>query len=108
VYKEAFDAYFNRLPNTLQTQWFRDGDFIIGKVETEDGTSFVTQAKNADEFIEMVNDALFAVYEIPKEYFDSLMTVKKFLPKKEEFERLNNASIKGSSLGFIKKELKFA
>lgn len=108
LYRESFDAYFNRLPNAIMVNWFRDGDFVIGKVETEDGTSFMTQAKSSDEFVEMVNDALFAVYGIPKEYFDNLMAVKKFLPKREEFEELQDASIKESSMGFVKKELKFA
>lgn len=108
LYREAFDAYLNRLPEEIEVSWRRDGDFIVGQVKAEDGTSFMTQAYNADEFVEMVNDALFAVYGIPKEYSDSLMMVKKFLPKREAFEQLNDSSVPAASMGFVKKELKFA
>lgn len=106
LYRESFDAYLNKLPDAIRVNWFRDGDFIIGKVETDDGTSFMTQAKNSDEFVAMVNDALFAVYGIPKDYFEVLMAAKKFLPKREEFEKLQDASVRESTMGFVKKELK--
>lgn len=100
--REEFDAYFNRLPENISVGWFRSDKFIIGQIEI-DGQKFMTQAESADEFVDMINDTLLAVYEIPKEYFDVLLNVKKFMPNRKEFETLNNIAIKSSSM-HLKKE----
>ncbi|MFA6304367.1 MAG: hypothetical protein WCV73_02330 [Patescibacteria group bacterium] len=98
---EAMDAYFHRLPNGIQVEWFRDGNFIIGNIFAE-GNKYMTQAVSANEFIEMVNDTLLAVYDIPKNYQNELLKYKKFKPSIQEFNDLNNAAIKKSSLKFEK------
>jgi len=98
--KEALEAYFHKLPSEIDINWFRDGKYIIGKIEA-DGYKFMTQAVSAKEFVEMVNDALFTVYKIPEDYFDALEK-RRFYPTKEQFEKLNDASVKKSQANFIK------
>lgn len=77
--QEAAEAYFHRLPNQIQVAWFRDGDVIVGKVKTQEH-EFMTQGRTADEFIEMVNDALVAAYDIPSEYIDCISQVRAYTP----------------------------
>lgn len=97
LYPEALIAYFHRLPSQISVSWFRDDGFIVGTIKTDDGAEFMTQGVSAREFVEMVNEAVFVVYEIPEDYFDAL-GAKKFVPTREEFEKLNNAAIKKSTL----------
>ena len=92
---EAFEAYFNKLPDNLEVSWFRDGNFIIGNIRS-DGYEFMTQGKSAQEFIDMVNNAVFSVYEIPEEYSELILKNKKYIPHQEEFAKLNNAAVKKS------------
>lgn len=99
--QEAFDAYFDRLPDSLQVSWFKDGKYIIGEVEA-DGEKFMTQAVSAKEFVEMVNDALFVTYKIPEKYFDVLLASKKFMPTKDQFEAMDNIAITKSNIEFKK------
>ena len=66
---EVVDCFWQKLPHTIEVKWFRDGKFIVGEVKA-DNYKFITQGENAKEFIEMVNDALFSVYEVPNDYFD--------------------------------------
>jgi len=101
--REQFYAYFDKLPNNIEVSWFRDGKFIIGRIDAE-GYKFMTQAISAKEFIEMVNDAILSIYEIPKEYFSSLEG-KLFIPTDEEFQRLNNEAVRKSKMDF-KKDVK--
>ena len=98
---EAMEAYFYRLPDIIKIEWFRDGDFIIGNIFAE-GNKYMTQALSANEFIEMVNDTVLAVYNIPPEYQKELLEHKKFRPSIQEFNDLNNTAIKKSSLQFEK------
>jgi len=104
VEPEALKAYFYRLPDKISINWFRDGDFIIGKIKAGDA-EFMTQAKSADEFVEMINDTLFTVYEIPREYSDLLLRYKRFEPNPNQFNELEDASIKKSSISFAKQKL---
>jgi len=97
LYPEALIAYFHRLPSQISVSWFRDDGFIVGTIKTDDGAEFMTQGVSAREFVEMVNESIFAVYEIPVEYHDAL-GMKKFVPSRAEFDRLNNAAIKKSTL----------
>ena len=101
--REAFEAYLNKLPDKIEVEWFRDGDFIVGDI-VADGYKFMTQAKNAGEFIEMVNYTLFDVYEIPEDYAERLFDIYKFIPKDEELKRLSNELIKRSAF-YSKKRL---
>lgn len=90
--KEELLAYFDRLPEAIQVSWLRDGKFIIGTVMFGK-EKFTTQGRSADEFIDTVNDALLAVHDIPKEYFD-ILAVKKFTPNADEYKALNNVAMK--------------
>ncbi|MEK7083920.1 MAG: hypothetical protein AAB932_01675 [Patescibacteria group bacterium] len=102
---EALEAYVQRLPEEIVIDWFRDGEFIVGRITAGDA-SFLTQARSADEFIEMVNDALFTVYEIPREYASLLMRHKRFEPNQEQFARLADASVPSARIGFSRPQLK--
>lgn len=102
--KEEFEAYFDRLPDKINVSWFRDGKFIIGEINV-DGHEFMTQAISANEFIDMVNNTLLSVYEIPKQYFSVLLKYKKFMPSQEEFSRLDDVAVKKSVVNFEKEEL---
>lgn len=97
--KEAYDAYFNRLPNAIQVEWFRDDDFIIGRITVEN-EEFFTQALSAGEFVDMVNELLLNVYNIPGKYHSVLLKEKKFRPSVEQFNLLNNAAIVKSQMEF--------
>lgn len=101
--KEAFEAYFHKLPNDIEVRWFRDGDFIVGKVVAGE-FKFVTQGKDADDFIEMVNDAVIAVNSIPKEYIDVIKQYKTYKPPLEEETKLRNLNVKGSVISVRKNE----
>ncbi len=106
---EAFVAYYNRLPDNIAVQWFRDGDFIVGKIKSED-KEFYTQAKDVNEFVEMVNDALATVYNIPRNYLEVVKNARTYSPTKEGWDALNDASIKKCSFKSKKdkKVLEFA
>jgi len=98
---EVIDSSFNKLPDEIEITWFRDDKFIIGEI-VADGNTYMTQALSAKEFVDMVNDTLFAAYEIPENCFSILKKNKKFEPTKEGFERLNNVAIKSSKMSFVK------
>lgn len=98
---EAFLAYYHRLPARIQVSWFRDGKMIVGEVS--DGKKrFMTQGKNADDFVDMVNDALMTIYDIPREYCEVISRSISFLPDSEEREKLENLNIKRSKFGINK------
>jgi len=100
IYEEAALAYWYKLPDEIKVEWFRDGRYIVGKI-TFPGNNFMTQALSAEEFIKMVNDAVFAVYDIPKEYF-KILDNRKFKPSPEQFAKLKNASILSSQINLEK------
>ncbi len=103
---EAFEAYWFRLPQQIGVSWFRNGKLIVGSIEA-DGETFMTQGRTADEFVDMVNETLYVVYEIPEEYHESLRNAKRqFIPKEQEYERLKNQSISKSFFS-LKKEKSF-
>lgn len=105
---EAFTAYYHRLPNKIKVGWFRDGDFIIGEID--DGEhKFKTQAKNTKAFIDMVNDAIYTMHDIPEDYIDELSRIKAYTPTSAELEKLSNKNIKSSLFNLNrKKELQVA
>ena len=98
--QEVVMANFNKLPDKIEITWFRDGEYIIGNIKTEDNT-YMTQAVSADEFVEMVNDTLLAAYEIPQNCINIIRNIKKFVPTKEQFAELNNIAIKKSESSLI-------
>lgn len=102
--KEALEAYYNRLPKKIAVKWFRDADYIIGGIDI-DGKEYLTQAKNPDEFITMVNETVYAMYDIPREYLAYIAKIKRYSPTDEEKDRLNNLGIKSANFK-IEKEKK--
>ncbi|MCX6746494.1 MAG: hypothetical protein NTX00_05825 [Candidatus Parcubacteria bacterium] len=102
IYIEVAEAYWHKLPEEIEVKWFRDGEYIIGKI-TADGHDFMTQGKDARDFIDMVNDAVFSVYEIPKQYFD-VLNAKRFYPKQEALMKLNDNKISFGEIN-LEKEL---
>jgi hypothetical protein len=104
---EAFEAYYNKLPEKIAIDWFRDGKFIIGNIYA-DGEKFMTQGKSVDDFIEMVNDVIFSVYEIPKEYFPLLVQSRRYYPNEAQLKDLQNTGLTHSKLGIQKRELAHA
>lgn len=100
---EAALGYFNRLPDRISVRWFRDGEFIIGDVIAGDA-AFKTQAKSPVEFVDMVNDAVFASYEIPTRYFEYL-SGKRFRPDPIAFAELNDGLIQESNLNLYRQKV---
>jgi len=106
IFKEALECYLTRLPKDISVKWRRDErGFIVGKIIVNDN-EFVTQGKDAKDFIEMVNDTIFSVYEIPTEYINKIGK-NYFIPSVEQLEKLKDKSIKESFLG-LEKQKQFA
>ncbi len=100
---EALVAYFNRLPDAVQVDWFRDGDFIIGNVKAGN-SEFVTQGQDADDFINMVNESVITVNNIPYEYFDVIKELRSYTPPEEEIKALEDQSVSHSKLRVSKSD----
>lgn len=100
---EAYSAYINKLPDSIQVQWKRDGVFIIGNIITDD-FAFLTQGKGADDFIDMVNDAVMTIYDIPDDYLKVVKKARSFTPKPEELSQLKNGEILKATIGLIMKK----
>lgn len=100
IFPEAFFAYFHKIPNNIQVEWFRDGEYIIGNV-TAGNKKFVTQGLDADDFIRMVNESLILTFDIPQNYIDLILKNKLFTPSIEERKKLDNISVKKSSFGSV-------
>lgn len=101
LHQEVFDACFYKLPKKVQVNWFRDEGYIIGTINTGDN-EFATQGKNADDFVKMVNDAIFTMYDIPEDYMDVISEARTYTPPQQEMEKLKDKNISGASLGFVK------
>jgi hypothetical protein len=102
IFQEALDCFKERLPKNVEVVWERDADgFIVGNINA-DGDKFMTQGKNAKDFIKMVNDAIYAVYDIPPEYISKLGGETKYYPKPSQLALLKDKSIKEASFGLTK------
>lgn len=101
--REVLEANFYKLPEKIEVEWFRDGKFIIGIIKV-DGHEYKTQALSSDEFIEMVNDTLYTVYEIPNSCINVLSKIKRFYPSQEELNKLNNNLIKRSDMNLVREK----
>lgn len=97
ICKEVFNAYYFRLPENIRVDWQRDGSFIIGKVIAGDN-EFITQGKSADDFVEMVNDAIYTSFGIPLEYIDAIRSARPYYPTAEIRKQLEDVSIKENTL----------
>ncbi len=99
---EAFDAYYHKLPDQIEVRWFRDSGMIIGEVTAGD-KKFMTQGKDASDFVEMVNDAVYTVYEIPRDYLGIIKESHSFSPKEHILKVLSDGkTLSGDML--VKKE----
>lgn len=67
---------------------------------------FYTQGENVENFIEMVNDAIYTVYEIPFDYIKVLSKVKSFSPKPDQLAALYNGNIQAANLHLSKSAVK--
>ena len=90
--QEAFEAYRDRLPNSISVNGWRDGNFIIGRVSAGK-QEFITQGLNSDNFIEMVNDAIYTVYDIPRDYVEVISKFRQYQPNFEQKKMLENGEI---------------
>jgi hypothetical protein len=97
---EALIHYKANLPYSgVQVAWERDGEFIVGKILVEEGI-FIAQGRSAKEFIECVNDALYAAFGVPIKYAEALGGDYRLTPPENEFKDLNDKAIKKSRLVF--------
>jgi len=80
----------------VQVVWERDGEFIVGKILV-DGDTFIAQGRTAKEFVECVNDVLYAAFKVPIIYAEQLGGDYRLTPPEKEFNNLNNKAIKKSS-----------
>ena len=97
---EVLVCFRDKLPShNVQVSWTRDGEFIVGEI-TAGGHTFYTQGRSAQEFVEMINDAIYASYEIPIKYAKQLGGNYRLMPPEVEFEKLNNAAVKKSTIRF--------
>lgn len=93
--REAFEAYYHRLPETIEVGWFRNGKFIVGKVTAGD-SEFMTQGVGADDFVDMVNDGVVMINRIPKEYIEIIKNTHTYNPPVEEIAKLRDKEIKAA------------
>lgn len=102
---QAFEAYFYRLPKTLEVKWERDSvdNFIVGWI-SDGKKEFMTQGKDAKDFIEMVNDAVYTYFDIPEDYVHALSKLRTYNPPTTEMEKLADKSIKERSFRFKRNE----
>lgn len=98
ISREALIAYFNRLPAGITVRWEKDGQYIIGTINAEKN-EFMTQSKNPDDFVDMVNDAIYTVYNIPERYRRHM---KSYLPSGDELKKLGSSKILNSTLNIRK------
>ena len=88
------------LPNSgVSVSWVKDGGYIVGTIHVGQDT-FMTQGRTAKEFVEMVNDALYAAFNIPPEYAQALGGDYRLTPPDDEFRKLNDAAVRESSIRF--------
>ena len=98
---EAFFAYYNRLPERVEVNWERDGEYFIGRVKAGE-YEFMTQGKGVKDFIDMVNDAVCTVYDIPVEYDAIIQKARTYMPDDETLELLWKGEPAGKSYSFMK------
>lgn len=103
IMEEAFWAYFHKLPAEIQVEWFRDGSFIIGKVIAGD-KEFMTQGRDAKDFVEMVNDAILTAFEIPEDYLEIVKKARIYKPSLGEINKLNDRNVSHSRIGLVRQE----
>lgn len=97
---EVLLCHKHKLPNTaVQVSWEKDGEYIVGKIHL--GNDYImTQGRSATEFVEMVNDAIYAAYNVPVEYTQELGGSYRITPPEQEFKRLDDVAVEKSVMNF--------
>lgn len=101
--RETLEACYFRLPEKIDVSWKRDGNFIIGKVTAGDN-EFTTQGKSVDDFIKMVNDSVYTVFDVPFDYVNAIEKLKAYDPPIEARKKLEDLGIKEQKLSLVKKD----
>lgn len=101
--KEAFFAYYHKLPNKVQVSWTKDENMIVGKV-VAGPYEYFTQGKNTEDFIEMVNDSIYTVFDIPIEYQKEIKKFKTYNPPILAKQKLQDIDVNNSIFQFEKNE----
>jgi len=96
--KEQFEAYFNRLPDSFDIDWRKDGDFIVANLKVNDGEEYTFQVISAEEFVEVMNNILFEANQIPYNYQKEISKLGRFTLTDEQFNELNDKAVKKSEL----------
>ncbi len=93
--KKKINRFIKLLPHTIQVKvlFSKDGGFYAEIFAF--GKKFVTQSETFPELIEMVNDAVATVLEVPKKYLPYMPT---YLPPVSESQRLGLYPLKWKSL----------
>ncbi|MFH1620633.1 MAG: hypothetical protein ABIB04_00950 [Patescibacteria group bacterium] len=104
IYPEVVTAYFNKLPKYIQVEWFRDSNFIVGKIVTDTNDELFTQGRNPDDFVEMVNDAVYTAYDVRPQYIDVMHRTRRFYrPPADEWQKLNDDKVEKSAFRLEKR-----
>lgn len=98
---EAFNAYLHKLPKNIKVEWQRNGKLIVGEI-TAEKNKFMTQGYSGKEFVEMVNDAVYTMYDVPEDYRHAVRQSRAYNPSQDEQQKLEDAGVKKSSITFSK------
>lgn len=98
--REVAQCYADRLPQNIRVSWIRDGRQIVGTIFFSDEDFVMTAGETAEEFVEMVNDAIYASCEIPPQYIPALGGKMRIHPPRSEMEKLRDAAVKNSNFNF--------
>ncbi len=85
IIPESLIAYRSRIPDSIgvRIRESEDGGYWV---EVKNLPGCITQAENGQELFEMVNDAVFTYFDIPKEYIPFMPS---FLPPEETRKRFD-------------------
>jgi len=102
IIPEKLTAYYHKLPQKIEVSWFRDNGYIIGTIITDNKQEIYTQGKNAEDFVDMVNDCIFTAYGIDLAYRAALAEKKSYKPTVQEWKLLNDGSTNNSIISLEK------
>ncbi len=94
---EAFYAYYNRLPDTIEVKWKKSKGIIVGIVKADNFT-FGVQEKTPDKFVDVVNEGVLVAYDTPNDYLGLLLKHRKFNPPPKDWDDLRNVVKKRSTM----------
>lgn len=95
--REAFEAYLYRLPASIEVSWTRDSGYIVGTIKDTE-QEYMTQAQSQEEFVDMVNDAVYTMHDIPEEYRDAVRSFQAYKPSSTQLKELGDLGVKSARL----------